>query len=185
TEAAERAERERAGELKTALAAAQRNLSNSFILLAEIAWNGTGTAEVANDFLNQIPAAFRNWEWHYLKRKYQGSLFTLYGHTDWVTAVAVSGDGSRIVSGSFDKTVRVWDGRTGQALLHLQGHFDSVTSVAVSGDGSRIVSGSGDRTGRVWDGKTGGPRLVLKGHNQGGMRRARSTDAARIVNGDW
>jgi WD40 repeat protein len=51
-----------------------------------------------------------------------------------------------IVSGSCDKTVRVWDAQTGQNVIDpLKGHDDSVTSVAFSPDGRHIVSGSGTR----------------------------------------
>ena len=56
--------------------------------------------------------------------------------------MAVSPDGRRIVSGSFDQTVVVWDLETGKPIHRLTGHQDWVNSVAVSPDGRRIVSGS-------------------------------------------
>jgi WD40 repeat protein len=66
--------------------------------------------------------------------------------------VAFSSDGKRIVSGSDDKTLRLWDATTGQPIgPPLQGHTESVTSVAFSPDGRRIVSGSDDNTLRLWD----------------------------------
>ncbi|KIM28371.1 hypothetical protein M408DRAFT_57282, partial [Serendipita vermifera MAFF 305830] len=80
----------------------------------------------------------------------------LFGHTDIVSSVAFSPDGKRIVSGSSDKTVRVWDAETGQAVgAPFQGHDQGVNSVAFSPDGKRIVSGSDDKTVRVWDAETG------------------------------
>jgi WD40 repeat protein len=85
-------------------------------------------------------------------------------HTDYVTSVAFSPDGNRIVSGSDDKSVRVWDAKTGEQLRELQGHTDSVTSVAFSPDGNRIVSGSDDKSVRVWDAKTGEQLRELQGH---------------------
>jgi WD40 repeat protein len=62
-----------------------------------------------------------------------------------------------IVSGSEDKTVRVWDARAGQALRVLEGHGNCVNTVAfgaVNG-ASVIVSGSRDDTVRIWDARSG------------------------------
>ena len=78
--------------------------------------------------------------------------------------MAFSPDGRRIVSGSYDKTVKVWDAATGQETLTLKGHSMAVTSVAFSPDGRRIVSGSEDGTVKVWDAATGQETLTLKGH---------------------
>ena len=79
----------------------------------------------------------------------------LKGHTDSVHSVAFSSDGTRIVSGSEDKSVRVWDALTGVELKELKGQTGSVNSVAFSSDGTRIVSGSRDHSVRVWDVSTG------------------------------
>ena len=56
--------------------------------------------------------------------------------------MAFSPDGKRIVSGSQDKTVKVWDAQHRQETLTLKGHTGWVSSVAFSPDGKRIVSGS-------------------------------------------
>ena len=60
-------------------------------------------------------------------------------------------DGKRIVSGSFDNTLKVWDAQTGQETLTLKGHSDTVWSVSFSPDGKWIVSGSDDKTIKIWD----------------------------------
>ncbi|MBQ2787165.1 MAG: PD40 domain-containing protein [Bacteroidaceae bacterium] len=76
----------------------------------------------------------------------------LTGHTDCVESVAFSPDGKRIVSGSIDKTIRIWDVATGKQIGEpLIGHTYTVLSVAFSPDGKRIVSGSSDNTIRIWD----------------------------------
>jgi WD40 repeat protein len=56
-----------------------------------------------------------------------------------------------IVSGSGDKTVKVWDAQTGQETLTLKGHTSPVMSVSFNSDGKRIVSGSFDKTVQIWD----------------------------------
>ncbi|KAG2029825.1 WD40-repeat-containing domain protein, partial [Suillus americanus] len=75
-----------------------------------------------------------------------------------VSSVSFSPDGTRIVSGSSDSTVRVWDAATGLPFGEpFQGHTSSVLSVSFSPDGTRIVSGSRDSTVRVWDAATAQP----------------------------
>ena len=69
-----------------------------------------------------------------------------------VQSVAFSPDGKRIVSGSQDNTLRLWDGVTGKPVGEaLKGHSGWVQSVAFSPDGKRIVSGSDDDTLRLWN----------------------------------
>ncbi|MGH9938119.1 MAG: WD40 repeat domain-containing protein [Blastocatellia bacterium] len=75
----------------------------------------------------------------------------LKGHSDGVRCVAVTADGRRVVSGSDDKTVRVWEVESGRCLATLEGHTSAVLGVAVTADGRRIVSGSDDKTVRVWE----------------------------------
>ena len=79
----------------------------------------------------------------------------LSGHTDSVTSVAWSWNDSKIVSGSMDNTVNIWNAVTGQIIKTLLGHTDSVNSVAWSHDGLRIVSGSFDNTVKIWNAVTG------------------------------
>jgi hypothetical protein len=79
----------------------------------------------------------------------------LKGHTGYVMSVSFSPDGTRIVTGSEDRTARVWDARTGTPLLELKGHTGWVWGVAFSPDGTRIAAGSLDGTAKVWDARTG------------------------------
>jgi len=78
-----------------------------------------------------------------------------YGAQRFLNILTFSPDGRRIVSGSIDKTVKVWDADSGAERATLKGHTDWVTSVSFSPDGRRIVSGSHDNTVKVWDAESG------------------------------
>ncbi|MCX5097827.1 hypothetical protein OOK36_56370 [Streptomyces sp. NBC_00365] len=79
----------------------------------------------------------------------------MLGHTKEVSAVAVgrAGDRDIVVSGSMDRTVRIWDVITGQPIGDSLVHTDVVTSVSVGRAGGQdiVVSGSNDGTVRIWD----------------------------------
>ena len=103
------------------------------------------------------------------------------GHTDHVMSVVMSADGSRIVSGSYDNTIRVWDVVSGREVAKLEGHTSGVRSVVMSVDGSRIVSGSDDMTIRVWDVESGREVAKLEGHTDSVSCVVMSVDGSRIV----
>ena len=74
------------------------------------------------------------------------------GHNDWVNAVAFSPDGKYVVSGSKDRTIRLWNVASGQTLGEpWHGHEGMVNAVTFSPDGKTIVSTSEDNTLRFWD----------------------------------
>lgn len=76
---------------------------------------------------------------------------TLEGHTSDINAITICDE--FIISASSDKTLRVWNWKTGQLLSTLTGHTDSVNHVAINGD--IAISASLDKTLRVWHWKTG------------------------------
>ena len=113
-----------------------------------------------------------------------GSLLcTLEGHQGFVQAVALSSDGTMVVSGSDDKTLKVWNLAAGKALRTLEGHEGAVTAVALSEDASIAVSASADRTLRVWDVATGKSLRVLQGHTRPVQAVALSADGKIAVSG--
>ena len=84
------------------------------------------------------------------------------GHTDQVRSLAFSPDGISLVSGSYDKTVKLWDVQTGGVVKTFSGHTSWVRSVSISADCTRIVSGSSDKTIHLWDIQTGECYYVIK-----------------------
>jgi len=73
------------------------------------------------------------------------------GHTNAVEAVALSPDGTRVVSASADKSVKVWDVETGQMIRSLEGHTGSVHAALVTASGDRVIYSSKDWTIRIWN----------------------------------
>jgi hypothetical protein len=100
-----------------------------------------------------------------------------------VWSVAFSPDGTRIVTGGWDKTAKVWDARSATPQLELKGHTAEVWSVAFSPDGTRLVTGSWDQRALVWDARTATAQLELKGHADQVYSVAFSPDGTRIVTG--
>lgn len=89
---------------------------------------------------------------------------TLVGHTGEVTAVAITGDGRFIVSGSNDRTCKFWDFHTGRCIRTF--HCPSpVTAAAATPNGEYVISGSKDGTILIWNSETGALRHRLSVHD--------------------
>uniref|UniRef100_A0A914XXL7 Small ribosomal subunit protein RACK1 n=1 Tax=Panagrolaimus superbus TaxID=310955 RepID=A0A914XXL7_9BILA len=78
-------------------------------------------------------------------------LRALRGHAHFVADASISVDGQYALSGSWDKTLRLWDLQTGQTTRRFVSHTKDVLSVAFSADNRQIVSGSRDRTIKLWN----------------------------------
>ena len=86
------------------------------------------------------------------------------GHGDAVTVASFSSDGKRLITGSKDKTVRVWDAATGKNLARMADMPDEIRSLEVSEDGSLIAASTKENTTWVWDGHDYTQRAVLPGY---------------------
>ncbi len=109
----------------------------------------------------------------------------LEGHSSSVHSVAFSPDRDRIVSGSADNTLRLWDLAGNVVGSPFKGHSDWVRSVAFSPDGDRIVSGSFDHTLRLWDLSGNAIGSPFEGHSSSVHSVAFNPDGDRIVSGSF
>ena len=87
----------------------------------------------------------------------------LSGHTEHVRSLVFSLDGTFLVSGSEDKTIKLWDVQTGGVVKTFCGHTDGVRSTCISSDCITVVSGSWDHTIRLWDTQTGLCNYIICG----------------------
>ena len=137
----------------------------------------------ATSVLNQVPLKLRGFEWYYRQNYFKGGYATLYGHVSRINSLSVSPDGRRMATGSWDRTVKVWDAETGAALVTLQGHTSSVNGVSFSPNGQRIASASADGTVKVWDARSGKEMQTLKGNDQVLTSVTYSPDGRQIASG--
>jgi WD40 repeat protein len=98
----------------------------------------------------------------------------------WVICVAISPDGKRLASGSFDKTVRLWEMGTGKQVGRFQ-HPDVIQSLTFSADGKWLVTGCADKIARLWDLATGKEIREFPGHRDGVISIAISADGKRLA----
>jgi WD40 repeat protein/serine/threonine protein kinase len=116
------------------------------------------------------------WDWE------SGALIREFsGHSDSITSVAVSPDGSTALSASRDGTVMLWDLASGEALRTFVGHDDWVWSVVYSPDGTQALSASRDTTLILWDVATGDVVRRFVGHDEWVNAGVFSPDGSQII----
>ena len=97
--------------------------------------------------------------------------------------MAITHDGKYLVSSSYDKTIKIWDIKTGESLNTFNGHNGFITSVIITPDGKYIISGSTDKTIKIWDFKTGESLSTFRGHNDRVSSITITTDGKYLVSG--
>jgi WD40 repeat protein len=108
------------------------------------------------------------------------------GHKNRLSSATFSPDGTRVVTGAWDNSARVWDARSGAQILLLTVPTlaVAVTAAAFSPDGSRIATGSLDLV-RLWDANSGTMVRSMPGHSSAIAAVAFSPDGSRLASGSW
>jgi WD40 repeat protein len=107
------------------------------------------------------------------------------GHTGSVNSACLSIDGRLGLSGSGDKTLKLWEVATGRCVRTFEGHTDSVNSVCLSADGRYGLSGSDDNTLKLWEVATGRCVRTFEGHTDAVKSVFLSADGRYALSGSW
>ena len=102
------------------------------------------------------------------------------GHAQIVSCLAAL-EGNRLVSGSFDRKVKIWNVADGACIATLTGHGGRVWALAILESG-RLASASGDMTIRIWEIATGACVATLEGHG-GSVRCLALLNGGRLASG--
>ncbi|WP_376796426.1 protein kinase [Thermogemmatispora sp.] len=89
---------------------------------------------------------------------------TFQGHSDWVTAIAWSPDGTLLASASSDHSVHLWDSGSGRPVGLYRGHQSDVLALSWSPDGVYIASAASDGVIHIWEARSGQRRLSYRAH---------------------
>lgn len=81
---------------------------------------------------------------------------TLKTHLLPLTNCAFNKNGDKFITGSYDRTCKIWDTHTGKELFSLEGHKNVVYSLSFNNPfGDRVATGSFDKTAKIWDANNG------------------------------
>jgi WD40 repeat protein/Flp pilus assembly protein TadD/tRNA A-37 threonylcarbamoyl transferase component Bud32 len=172
-----------------ALDLANDQLAANALILAKLSWD-TGAVGAARGQLDSVPEKphrLRNFEWHFLRRQYEGGLFSLPGHTG--PHVAFNPDGTRLTTVSYDRWLRVWNARNGalERECKLNG-TDRIWTAVFSPDGTQLATTSKNNLAQTWNARTGAlafafedPAEKTLGAGLSSTRPAFSPDSTRLA----
>jgi WD40 repeat protein len=161
--------------------------SNPSWMVRSTAGEEPGESEVRQSSMQSLQTPDGNWNICYIISCLTSKAFDRVEMditcSSMVFTVSWNHDSSKIVSGSLDKTIKIWDAVSGESLNTLEGHFESVSSVSWNHDSSKIVSGSYDETIKIWDAVSGELLNTLLGHSHRVRSVSWNHDSSKVVSG--
>ncbi|CAD8159195.1 unnamed protein product [Paramecium pentaurelia] len=128
--------------------------------------------------MNLNGALLFNCKWKNLKIH---ELYELGGHSCKVNSVCLSPDGNTLASGNDDKSIRLWDVKSGQQKAKLDSQYSDVYSVCFSPDGNLLAAGNRDNFICLWDVQTVKQKALLSGHTNNVNSVCFSPDGNRLA----
>lgn len=100
---------------------------------------------------------------------------------DPINELAISSDGSRLITAHESGVARLWNAETNEFLMRLTGHTSALTDVNFNPEGDRIITASLDGTAKVWETESGKALFTLIGHGGGITAVTYSPDGSKIA----
>ncbi|CAD8215197.1 unnamed protein product [Paramecium octaurelia] len=132
--------------------------------------------------INLKPIDFENHVFQHNQKSLVNQISNNYPLELFIQASQI-GIGTTLASGSWDKSIRLWDVKTGQQKAKFNGHSHYVNSICYSPDGTTLASGSVDNSIRLWDVKTGQQKAKLDGHSNTVNTICYSPDGTTLASG--
>ncbi|XP_038150125.1 apoptotic protease-activating factor 1 isoform X2 [Cyprinodon tularosa] len=126
-------------------------------------------------------ATIRVWRWK------SGECKVLQGHKEQVRCFSLLSDStneSKLLSWSFDGTVKVWDIESGEKLQDMEAHQGAILSCHISPDGCLFATTSADKTTKLWSCESWQCVFTLRGHHECVRSCRFSWDSKRLATGD-
>jgi serine/threonine protein kinase len=128
------------------------------------------------------------WYWQFrppVTNDYSSQLKTLDGHSNLVTSVAISPDGTILASASVDGMLKLWNLVTSREIRTLDANSGSLYAVTITSDGKTLASGNGQKTIQLWNLATGQQIRTLKGHTSSIKSVAITPNGQILVSGSF